>query len=76
MPGAAACGLAALALDFSLGGGIAFFGGRDQMLGLFLWLLPTYLVAGFVLVRARAFLTRRFGDGESWTLGGGRGGCT
>ena len=42
---------------FYLGGAIAFFGGRGVMLGLFLWLLPTCLLAGLAFVLAREALS-------------------
>lgn len=48
--GAAAWAVAALTVDFTLGGGIAFEGGWGRFLGLFLWLLPTHVLAGVVLV--------------------------
>ena len=50
--------LAALAVDLSLGGGLAFNGGRGAMLGLFFWMLPTHLLAGLVLVGVHALLGR------------------
>ena len=54
----AAWAVATLTLDFSLGGGIAFNGGRGTMLGLFFWLLPTHLCAGVALVGIHALLAR------------------
>jgi len=47
---AIAWAIAALAVDFSIAGGLAFFGGRGRFFELFLWLLPTHLAAGTVLV--------------------------
>jgi len=58
--GAAAWGLAALAIHFMLGGTIAFFGGRNTMLGLFAWLLPTHLAAGVVLVGVHRLRPQRY----------------
>ncbi len=51
-----ACAVAALALDFFLGGSMAFFGGRGPVLGLFLVLLPVCLAAGLAYMAVR----RRF----------------
>jgi hypothetical protein len=54
-----ACSVAALALDFFLGGSMAFFGGRGPVLGLFLVLLPVCLAAGLVYMAVRRRLTGR-----------------
>jgi len=52
--GAALAGaVAALVLDFFLGGSMAFFGGRGPVLGLFLVLLPVCLAAGLVYMAVR-----------------------
>lgn len=45
--------VAALALDFFLGGSMAFFGGRGPVLGLFLVLLPVCLAAGLLYMAVR-----------------------
>lgn len=56
---AGALALATLLSSFMMGGSIVYFGGRGTILGLLLWLLPTYLVAGQLFVRVRAALVRR-----------------
>lgn len=53
---ALAWAVAALTVNFSLGGAIAFFGGQGRFFGLFLWLLPTHLAAGALLVGVPARL--------------------
>ncbi len=63
--GAAAWGLAAVAVHFSLGGAIAFFGGRNTMLGLFAWLLPTHLAGGVVLVGVHRLRPQRYSGSGS-----------
>ena len=55
---AVAWGVAAFTLDFSLGGGIAYMSDRGTMLGLFLWLLPTHVLAGIALVGIHSLTTR------------------
>jgi len=56
---AIAWGVAALSVDFSLGGAIAFFGGRGRFLGLFLWLVGAHLLAGAALVAVHDRVARR-----------------
>ena len=41
-----------------VGASLVYFGGRGTMLGLFFWMLPTFLAGAFVLVRVRARLVR------------------
>ncbi len=60
-----AWGAATLTVHFSIGGSIAFFGGRGAMLGLFIWLLPTHLLAGVALVGIHSLRLRRSGTLES-----------
>lgn len=54
--------VATLVVHFMIGGSLVFFGGRATMLDLFLWMLPTYLGAGLVLVGVRGTLVRRAGS--------------
>ena len=55
----AAWGVAALTVDFFLGGGIAFNGIGGAMLGLFFWLLPTWVVAGLAMFWIASILRAR-----------------
>jgi len=56
---AVAWSVAATALTAYLGGAIAGFGGRGTMLGLFFWLLPTFVLAGVAFVATEAVFSRR-----------------
>ncbi len=54
-----ACATAAFALNFTVGSAIAFAGGRGINLGLFLWLLPTSVLAGVGYTATRSTLVAR-----------------
>ena len=59
---AVAFAVATLTVDLVMGGGIASSGGRGVILGLFFWLLPTYLLAGAAGVGVQALLGPRAGE--------------
>ena len=62
---AAALALASTLMHFMIGGSLVYFGGRGAILILFVAMLPTYLVAGLVVARARVALLARASRGAA-----------